>query len=153
MLVYVSGPMSSVGPPDFNYRAFHDAAARLRELGYDVLNPAETAGCAVHLPRATYMKIDITYVAAADAMVLLPGWADSDGAKLEVQVARSLSRSIFRYSYDSGLGVPLRVTDVDVRVEPIAYGTSAFHLLSPALEEYVVARTRLASKYVEGEDD
>lgn len=37
--IYISGPMT--GLPDFNFPAFHDAAARLRERGHEVANPAE----------------------------------------------------------------------------------------------------------------
>ncbi len=97
------------------------------------------------------MEIDLAYVAAADALALLPGWADSDGSKLEVLVARALGKAVFRYSFEDGLGVPLRVTGVDLQVEPVAYGGAA-PILTEELEDYVVARTRLANKYVEGED-
>ena len=37
--VYIAGPMT--GLPDFNYPAFNAAAAKLRALGLEVLNPAE----------------------------------------------------------------------------------------------------------------
>jgi hypothetical protein len=37
--IYLSGPMT--GLPDLNFPAFHAEAARLRALGYDVINPAE----------------------------------------------------------------------------------------------------------------
>ena len=151
MLVYVSGPMAGVGPPTYNYRAFEHATARLRELGYDVLNPGETAGGATHLPRKTYMHIDLSYVAASDAVALLPGWDNSRGAKLEVLVARALGKAIFRYSYEEGLGVPLRVTGVEIAVEPVAYGGGVTGL-SPDMETYVMDRTRLANRYVEGDD-
>lgn len=37
--IYISGPMS--GMPEHNFPAFNAEAARLRALGYDVVNPAE----------------------------------------------------------------------------------------------------------------
>ena len=37
--IYIAGPMT--GLPECNYPAFHEAARRLRLLGYEVLNPAE----------------------------------------------------------------------------------------------------------------
>lgn len=100
MLVYLSGPMS--GLPGFNYQAFHAAAARLRELGLDVINPAETAGGVTHLPRDTFMRVDVGYVQASDAVVVIPGWQASKGAKLECILAASLGKPILAYSPDAG---------------------------------------------------
>ena len=39
MRIYVAGPMT--GHPQLNFPAFHTEAARLRALGYEVVNPAE----------------------------------------------------------------------------------------------------------------
>lgn len=102
MLVYLSGPMT--GLPNENYPAFHEAAARLRAIGFDVLNPAETAGGATHLPRHIYMDVDIGYVKAADAVVVMQGWRNSDGAKLEAIVASSMDKPVFTYDPRTGLG-------------------------------------------------
>ena len=37
--IYLSGPMS--GLPELNFPAFHAEAARLRALGFEVVNPAD----------------------------------------------------------------------------------------------------------------
>ena len=37
--IYIAGPMSNM--PSLNFPAFHAEAARLRGLGYEVVNPAE----------------------------------------------------------------------------------------------------------------
>ncbi|MBT9158943.1 MAG: hypothetical protein DDT26_00192 [Dehalococcoidia bacterium] len=39
MRIYISGPMT--GLHDLNFPAFRDAAAKLRAIGYEVVNPAE----------------------------------------------------------------------------------------------------------------
>ena len=47
--IYLAGPMT--GLPEFNYPAFHAEAARLRQLGYHVENPAENSASRHHLVR------------------------------------------------------------------------------------------------------
>lgn len=112
-LVYVSGPMT--GLPDFNYPAFRRAAQRLRHLGYEVINPAETAGGTIHLPRSTFLRIDIGYCMAADAVALLPGWSDSKGSKLEVMVAEAMDLPIYLYNHRTGLGERFHLEGVQLR--------------------------------------
>lgn len=105
MLIYLSGPMT--GYEDFNYPRFRTATERLRQLGYDVINPAETAGGVTHLPRATFMSIDVGYVEACDAVVVLPGWHRSQGAILEVMLAHNLGKPV--YVFDALKGIRKRL--------------------------------------------
>jgi Domain of unknown function (DUF4406) len=102
--IYIAGPMT--GLPDFNYPAFNAEAARLRALGYEVENPAENPEppCKSWLG---YMRMAIPQVARCDAIVLLPGWHDSKGARVENQLAH-------------GLG--LRVTYAQSITEPAQHG-------------------------------
>lgn len=93
MKVYLSGPMT--GLPDYNYPAFNAAAAKLRALGFDVDNPAEHHGGAQDLDRAVYMRSDIESLLKVHAVALLPGWGNSKGATLEVNIARELGLRIF----------------------------------------------------------
>lgn len=89
MKVYISGPMT--GLPDFNYPAFNAAAARLRHLGYDVVNPVDIGReLGDGLLWSQYMRPCIAAVLQCDALVLLPGWAESRGAKLERDVALAI---------------------------------------------------------------
>jgi hypothetical protein len=85
--IYVAGPMT--GLPDFNYPAFNDAATRLRALGFEVENPAENPDppCRSWLG---YMRMAVGQVARCDAVVLLPGWETSRGARVEFQLAIGL---------------------------------------------------------------
>ena len=45
MKMYLSGPMT--GMAENNFPAFHDAAAKLRAGGHEVVNPAELGECQV----------------------------------------------------------------------------------------------------------
>ena len=90
--IYISGPMT--GMPEFNYPAFHAAARRLREAGWDVINPAENFGGCTDLPRETYMRVDVTYMVACSAVAMLPGWQQSRGARVEYLLACELGMEI-----------------------------------------------------------
>lgn len=84
---YIAGPMS--GLQDFNRPAFHDAAAKLRRLGYVVENPAECS-----LPEGSewsaYMRSGITQLMRCSLIVMLPGWEKSRGATIEHALAGQL---------------------------------------------------------------
>ncbi|MFU1906023.1 DUF4406 domain-containing protein [Bordetella avium] len=98
MRVYLAGPMT--GHPDLNYPAFHDAAARLRAHGFDVVNPAEivkTPG----LDWLACMRLDIPALLTCEAIVLLPGWQSSRGARLEYSLARQLGFAAHQYTTDA----------------------------------------------------
>lgn len=84
--IYLAGPMT--GLPDYNYPAFNAEAARLRELGYHVENPAEN-------PKAEswqdYMRAAVAQLVKCDAVALLPGWQGSKGARIENNLAIDLA--------------------------------------------------------------
>lgn len=110
MLIYVSGPMT--GRPEWNYPAFREAALCLRENGHIVLNPAETAGGSTRLTRTQFLYIDVGYVQAADALVMLPGWENSKGALLELHIATALEKPAYDYSrLHGGLGSRVHVAE------------------------------------------
>lgn len=97
MRVYLAGPMS--GHPDFNYAAFHNAAARLRAHGFDVVNPAEivkTPG----LGWQACMRLDIPALLTCEAIIMLPGWQSSRGARLEYRLAQQLGFAAHQYIND-----------------------------------------------------
>lgn len=83
--VYIAGPMT--GLPDWNYPAFHDAAAELRDYGFNVLNPAEHFDGATDRERSEYLRMALQAVVQADFIVLLPGWEDSEGVARELEAA------------------------------------------------------------------
>lgn len=85
---YISGPMR--GLPDFNYPLFNEVAKTLRDSGYRVYNPAENFDGKTDLEFSDYMYQDLTQLMDSDAVLMLPGWQDSEGARAEYLVARSL---------------------------------------------------------------
>lgn len=93
MKIYVAGPMT--GLPDFNYSAFHQAAAVLRAAGHTVTNPAENPvpECGSWLG---YMRMSVSQVAQVDCVAMLPGWWNSPGARLEHHIAQKLGLQIMQ---------------------------------------------------------
>ncbi|WJN74383.1 DUF4406 domain-containing protein [Burkholderia anthina] len=93
MKIYIAGPMT--GHPNLNFPTFHAEAARLRALGYEVINPAElNAG-----PVADWlqcMRVDIKHLVDCDAIAMLEGWQTSRGASLEYTIAMTLGHAVFR---------------------------------------------------------
>ncbi len=85
--IYLAGPMT--GLPEFNFPLFDAEAARLRSLGYDVVNPAEH-GIIDGYEWADYMKLDIPQLITCDTVALLPGWHQSKGVRLEHHIACEL---------------------------------------------------------------
>lgn len=86
--LYIAGPMT--GYEDFNYPAFYVAAEQLRRAGFTVLNPAESDAPNDDPSWADWMRSAIAQVIRADGLALLPGWADSRGARVEYRLAKDL---------------------------------------------------------------
>jgi nucleoside 2-deoxyribosyltransferase len=96
MKYYLAGPMR--GLPDSNYGAFAEARERLRRSGYDVHCPAEGATePATDDSYAPQMAGCLDAVLKSDALIVLPGWGKSEGAKVEVAVAVATGKPVFAY--------------------------------------------------------
>ena len=113
--IYIAGQMSGI--PHFNFPAFHAAAAKLRDEGHEVFNPAEadiarigvdpsldnpTGDVALAakrhgLSRRECLAEDLSWIALnADAIALLPGWVLSSGARAEYALAEALGLEVIR---------------------------------------------------------
>lgn len=87
MIAYIAGRIS--GKKDYK-KDFAAAAARLKEEGYTVLNPAA-------LPKMEYHKypdICMAMISAADMVYLLEGWEESAGAAWERAYALRMGKRI-----------------------------------------------------------
>lgn len=87
MRLYIAGPMT--GLPEFNFPAFNAMAEKMRGTGWHVENPAEH-GHVDGAEWADYLRYDIGRLATCEAIMLLPGWSKSRGARLEVSIAKEL---------------------------------------------------------------
>ena len=101
LTIYISGPMS--GYPDFNFPAFRTVAKRWREDGHTVVNPAEINADDPARSWEDCIRRDLRELLGCNAIALLPGWLQSRGANIEVQVARALQMAF----YDAVSGDPL----------------------------------------------
>jgi Domain of unknown function (DUF4406) len=107
--VYLAGPMRGIA--EFNFPAFHAAAAKLRALGYEVFSPAENdeqdgldttrmRGSNTELADSGFdlnaaLAADLAYICTqASTVVLLPGWETSQGVKAEVATAEALNKPV-----------------------------------------------------------
>lgn len=115
---YLSGPMS--GLPDFNFPAFNDCAAKLRADGWHVFNPAENFDGRTDLARNVYMTADFKHLlSVADdpgfevrAIIMLPGWSGSQGARVEVAMALEMGLEMYFWQD----GKPHKTTVESVKV-------------------------------------
>ena len=102
---YLAGPMRGI--PLFNFPAFRSAADALRCLGHEVVSPAEedlsegfeptldmdTSASSEDFTLDDYhaaMRRDIAAILTVDAIATLPGWEESQGALVEVAVAKAI---------------------------------------------------------------
>ena len=107
MKVYVAGPMTGI--PQFNIPAFDEMAARLRDMGYEVVSPAELdrpetraiqmaskTGSMADLPPGDtwgmFLARDVKLLSddGIEGIFVLPGWWKSRGARLETFVGNAL---------------------------------------------------------------
>lgn len=95
MTIYIAGPMT--GYPEFNYPKFKAVAAELRAGGLDVRSPADDEppnAYTTDQPYGFYLRRSLRILLDCDEIVLLPGWQDSLGARIEHDIAQALGMTI-----------------------------------------------------------
>lgn len=103
-VVYIAGPMR--GLPESNYPQFECVARFLRSEGWDVCSPVEIGsafGTAAELnadPVKLFRAMDAERDAirtSCDAILLLPGWERSKGARAELIIALEKNLEIITF--------------------------------------------------------
>lgn len=95
MKVYIAGKITG----NENYKAeFAEAEEKLRELGHIPLNPAVLPE---GLEKADYMRICLAMLDSADAIAPLLSWTRSDGAAIEMSLARYTDKKTDRHVVDT----------------------------------------------------
>lgn len=92
--IYISGPIT--GLTNDNRLAFERAKQALSLMGFKPVNPHENG----LQPGATYnqhLVKDIELLLECDAIYLLKGWTDSDGAMIECFIADNRNLRVFSY--------------------------------------------------------
>ena len=99
-VIYISGPMT--GYPNFNREAFTKAKIRLIGQGKEVVSPVlleqDDEGRTwkpLQKKYSYYLKISLSKMLSCNAIVMLPGWEQSKGAKVERYLAEALGYKIY----------------------------------------------------------
>ena len=125
-VIYLAGPMQGIA--EFNFPAFHQAAAYLRNFGHEVFSPAEkdierhngtdiskgnTTGCIKESEHKHGFSLrqaladDTEFICLeANAIALLPGWEHSKGAFAEWALAKALGHEIMYLVAEEYNGAP-----------------------------------------------
>lgn len=94
MKIYISGKIT--GTHDYLER-FKAAEDTLKNDGWQVINPAALGDL---LPKATtykqYLDYGIQLLGMCDAIYMLQGWEDSEGAKVEHQYAEAIGLVVIK---------------------------------------------------------
>lgn len=95
---YLAGPMSGIEA--FNFPAFQEAARELGYMGFGLVYHTATGtppAPADAAPWPVYLRVALRKMLGCDAVVVLPGWRESKGARLEVYVALELGMPVVEY--------------------------------------------------------
>jgi len=151
MKVYLAGPMTGI--PQFNIPAFDALAGHLRNLGLEVVSPAEldsptTRAAALASPDGApgtgsasdetwgdFLARDIKLIAnnGIDAVVVLPGWESSKGARLETFFAAAICHlPVFAAVLSETLGILSRIDLLDL-VAAWVFAKGTDHFVMPEL--------------------
>ena len=89
-IVFISGKMT--GEQNMNRKVFEKAEALLRKRGYVVLSPAWLPD---GMEYDQYIRICNAMINECDAVYMLRGWENSNGARLEYMYANERGKAVW----------------------------------------------------------
>lgn len=93
--IYISSKMA--GLKDFNFPAFYKKAMELRNMGFEVLNPAEIGDkYGKYLATSFYRRKNHEMLLQADILFIFGDVENSKGVEFEKLIARELGLPIWR---------------------------------------------------------
>jgi hypothetical protein len=100
---YLAGPMT--GLPNFNYDGFERAKQQLEDHMLEIVSPHskfkdEDEFIRKERSHAFYMAHAINLLMTCNAIILMPGWSKSRGARTEFELALSCGYSVYYYLPD-----------------------------------------------------
>lgn len=127
MIYFISGPMSNY--PDFNRPAFFECENYIGGfLRFDVVNPARNFDGDTTREWGEYIAVSCQQAAAADYLLLLPGWERSKGVKRELE--SHTNSHVYEYNAKERngyrIGDPFPRTDAIARCEAAQERQRAF---------------------------
>ncbi len=95
--LYISGPMT--GKKNKNFSSFIRATKTLRKAGYKVTSPHELESKDIQCTWVNCMRRDIKAQMECDGVATLAGWKKSNGAMVEVTLAKGLGWEVHSVEY------------------------------------------------------
>lgn len=94
--LYISGKITGLKIEQAKAN-FADAEKFVKEnmVGYSPVNPFDLVEQSDDKTWIDYMRADIKILVDCDAILMLPDWKDSEGAKLELQIAQGLKMKVY----------------------------------------------------------
>ncbi len=94
--IYIAGKVTGELQSECTLK-FAELKQKIEDLGFEVINPLEVVGD-WKTPWNKAMRMCISKLTECDAIVLIPDWVTSKGARVEYDIAKQLEIPDFRAS-------------------------------------------------------